>query len=182
MATTHSTRIKKLGTIDTELAALRDQRAWIDARIANLESTRKEELIALTTNMLTGMNLARVSASAICAALHDVLDRSGDGRRAEAEGGLDGETVETFVRITRNVAIRKRTVLEQCGLHWHGRDGGWSGVVSAARLPRLREVFGDRVERPPLIEERQPHSSVQESAHGSGLPRRRAQQQADELS
>lgn len=166
MATTHRARIKQLERADAELAALRDQRAQIDARITSLESTRKEDLIALATDILIGMDLAQVSASTICTrltALHDAVDRSVGDHTAEVEEVADEEKVETFIKITRNTAVRKRVILQQCGLHWHGRDAGWTGVVGAVTLAKLREVFGDRVEKPPLIEPREPRLSAQES-------------------
>lgn len=166
MATTHRTRIKQLESADAELAALRDQRARIDARIASLESTRKEELIALATDILNDMNLAQVPALTIFAhltALDGAVDRSHGDHPAEVEEVTDEEKVEAFVKITRNTAIRKRIILEQCGLHWHGRDAGWTGVVGAVTLAKLRDVFGDRVEKPPLIEPREPCLSAQES-------------------
>ncbi|WGD50053.1 hypothetical protein QA641_31090 [Bradyrhizobium sp. CB1650] len=165
MATTHHTRIKQLESADAELADLRDQRARIDARIASLESTRKEELIALATDILNDMNLAQVPVLTIFAhltALDGAVDRSDGDHPAKFEEDAE-EKVEAFVKITRNTAIRKRIILEQCGLHWHGRDAGWTGVVGAVTLAKLREVFGDRVEKPPLIEPREPRLSAQES-------------------
>lgn len=103
------------------------------------------------TDILNGMNLAQVSASTICAALHDAVDRSGGDHAAEVEEIVDEEKVDTFVRISRNAGKRKRAVLVRCGLHWHGRDGGWTGRVGDATLTKLRDVFGDKVEKPPLI-------------------------------
>jgi hypothetical protein len=154
MATTHRTRIKQLECADAELAALRNQRARIDARIASLESSRKADLRELAGEILNGLNLSQVPVSAIFAhltALDRAVVRSDRGDTATAEENADDEKVETFVKITRNTAVRKRVILERCGLHWHGRDAGWTGVVGSAALTQLRDVFGDRVEKPPLI-------------------------------
>jgi hypothetical protein len=152
MATTHRTRIKQLERADAELAALRDQRARIDARIASLESTRKKDLVAFAADILNGMDLARVSASTICArltSLHDAVVRNDEGHIATVDANAAYDKVEAFVKISRNASEDKRKLLENAGLHWHGRDGGWTGAVGSASLAQLRDVFGDKVEKPP---------------------------------
>ncbi|WP_369725617.1 hypothetical protein AB8Z38_13385 [Bradyrhizobium sp. LLZ17] len=151
MATTRRTRIKDVERADAELAALRDQRARIDARIEALESTRKADLLKLASDILHGLDLSHVPVLTIIARLSAL-----DGV-AESSEGVDTarveevEKVETFIRFTRNAGSRKRALLERCGLHWHGRDAGWTGVVGSATLAQLRDVFGDKVEKPPLI-------------------------------
>ena len=37
------------------------------------------------------------------------------------------------------------------GLHWHGRQAGWVGVVTTAQLAELRRTFGGRVEKPEQV-------------------------------
>jgi flagellar biosynthesis chaperone FliJ len=167
MAAIHRTRIKQLEGADAELAALRDQRARIDARIASLESTRKAYLLEFASEIINGLNLSQVPISAIFAHLsaldRAVVVRSDGGDTTTAEENADDEKVETFIKITRNTAVRKRVILERCGLHWHGRDAGWTGVVGSAALTQLRDVFGDRVEKPPLIAPGEFPLSAQES-------------------
>ena len=105
-----------------------------------------------------------MSAGSVCArlaALHDAVDRSVGDHAAEERA--DEEKVETFIKITRNTAARKRIILVDCGLHWHGRDAGWTGSVGAVTLAKLREVFGDKVQKPPLIEPGEPRLSAQEN-------------------
>lgn len=76
-----------------------------------------------------------------------------------AEGGVDGSvlpdplpdaqaTIQAFVKFGRNGSAANRRALESAGLHWHGRDGGWTGNVTPAALAHLRKVFGKRVEKP----------------------------------
>ncbi len=54
------------------------------------------------------------------------------------------------MKVSRNVSVSNREVLESAGLHWHGRDGGWIGSVTHTQLADLRRVFGKRVEKPEL--------------------------------
>ncbi|OSI64707.1 MULTISPECIES: hypothetical protein [Bradyrhizobium] len=167
MATTHRARIKQLEHIDAELAALRDQRARMDARIAILESTRRADLLELASEILAGVDLLQMPVSAICAyltALDGAVPRSDGADLATTKENAGDEKIATFIKISRNVGKRKRALLEQAGLHWHGRDGGWTGFVGSAALTQLRDVFGDKVEKPRLVAPEAPSSSAQESA------------------
>jgi hypothetical protein len=63
----------------------------------------------------------------------------------------EGADIEVFVKIGRNASSSNRQALETAGLHWHGRQAGWVGVVTAAQLAELRRTFGGRVEEPEQV-------------------------------
>lgn len=158
MAIRRRTRIKELERIDVELAALRDQRARIDARIASLEARRKAGLLEVVNEIVSGLDLSQVPVTRVLARLTtlDKVQRDGDDNAATEEDvdrrQRGEENIKTLVKLSRNTATAKRAILEGSGLRWNGRAAGWSGTVGSAELARLRLVFKERVTMPPTID------------------------------
>jgi len=163
MATTPRTLIKDVERADAELAALRDQRARIDARIEALESTRKADILKVATGILSGLDLSHLPALTVVARLSALLGAADSSDGADTSTAEEVHKIETFIRFTRNAGSRKRALLERCGLRWHGRHAGWTGVVGSAALAQLRDVFGNKVEKPPFMAHEGGSLSAQES-------------------
>jgi hypothetical protein len=63
---------------------------------------------------------------------------------------FDDEVVDrnrqvVFVKITRNLSADNRRAIEEHGLRWNGKRGGWKGMAEIAAIKSLREKFGDRL-------------------------------------
>jgi len=167
MNATHRNHIKKLERIDSELAALRDEHARICVRIAELETTRRTGIAAFASEIVSGLDLSRVSVSQLMdrlATLNDVRHADDDSAATEGDVNHARGDVNVFVRISRNASVEKRALLDAHGLRWNGRTGGWSGSVSATQLAKLHLVFKSKVTARPMPGADEPSAISQESA------------------
>jgi hypothetical protein len=64
---------------------------------------------------------------------------------SEPEAEVDRRECEVFIKLSSNTSAANRETLEQSGLRWNGRLGGWKGNVGAAAADILRQRFGDRL-------------------------------------
>ncbi|HEV2159325.1 hypothetical protein [Bradyrhizobium sp.] len=153
------TRImKELETSEVVLARLREERALLDARIAQLEERRQADVLQLIVDTATRFNLAQLPAASIVAGLELLAQSACVDRPVLDPGGTDAnssddpqeELVPVIVRLTRNTSAVNRVMLENAGVRWNGRAAGWSGRVTPDALRHLREIFPGRVKGPDL--------------------------------
>jgi len=153
------TRImKELETSEVVLARLREERALLDAKIAQLEERRQADVLQLIVDTATRVNLAQLPAASIVAGLELLAQSACVDRPVLDPGGTDAnssddpqeELVPVIVRLTRNTSAVNRVMLENAGVRWNGRAAGWSGRVTPDALRHLREIFPGRVKGPDL--------------------------------
>ena len=133
------TRImKELETSEVVLARLREERALLDAKIAQLEERRQADVLQLIVDSATRFNLAQLPAASIVAGLELLAQSACVDRPVLDPGGTDAnssddpqeELVPVIVRLTRNTSAVNRVMLENAGVRWNGRAAGWSGRVT----------------------------------------------------
>ncbi|MBR0784804.1 hypothetical protein [Bradyrhizobium iriomotense] len=151
------TRImKELETSEVVLARLREERALLDAKIAQLEERRQADVLQLIVDTATRFNLAQLPAASIVAGLELLAQSACVDRPVLDPGGTDAdssddpqeELVPVIVRLTRNTSAVNREMLENAGVRWNGRARGWTGRVTPDALRHLNEIFPGRVEGP----------------------------------
>src|SRR5690242_16108455 len=129
--------IKELETSEVVLARLREERALLDARIAQLEERRQADVLQLIMDTATRFNLAQLPAASIVAGLELLAQSARVDRPVLDPGPADANRsndprealLPVIVRLTRNTSAANRVALETAGLRWNGRSGGWSGRV-----------------------------------------------------
>ena len=165
MSARHHNPIKQLERIDIELAALREQRTGIEARIATLKAERKAGVLEIASQTLSRLDLSQVSVPQLLARLESLNDVDHDeDDTATTADPVRGDCIKAFVKLSRNTTKENRALLESSSLRWNGRAAGWTGSIGSAELARLHLVFKDRVTPQPMIDAGVPPAPSQESA------------------
>jgi hypothetical protein len=114
--------VREIETDQARIAGLRKERDRIDQEILHLLATNKDRLVRLVSGTVEQLDLSRLPVRALVSSLAMLSEDAED----EAERLPEEEaTIDTFVKIGRNVSLSNRLALEGAGLHWHGaRPGG----------------------------------------------------------
>ncbi len=160
-----TTIVKELESSGARLAALQRQQDNLQREIARLKDERAVGVERMIIDIVRQHGIANLPISEIVAALDRLARSAGEslsgvqsegmiGRRDDIVAAAEqvdatGELgVETFVKISNNSSAENRAALENAGLWWNGKQGGFVGRCDAATIARLRETFGARVLKP----------------------------------
>lgn len=142
------TLVREIESNQARIAVLREDHARIGQEIAHLVAANKAKVLELVGVEVERLGLSQLPIHNLLSSLSMlgkglVVDHVLPNSLPEAEA-----SIQAFVRFSRNASASNRRLLESAGLHWHGRDGGWTGNVTPAALAYLRQAFGKRVEKP----------------------------------
>lgn len=160
-----SSEIRKLEAEATRILKRRQRHEARGRRLAEAERGHDEAidaviLSAIRTAGLTQLPLSEllehIRAIGLSVATSDVGEsapkRNDDSEALHLQSGgsmpehnVDRGGSEVFVKLSSNASAAHRQILEQSGLRWNGRRGGWVGNVGDAATDNLRERFGDRL-------------------------------------
>ncbi|MEY9358684.1 hypothetical protein ABH994_001405 [Bradyrhizobium yuanmingense] len=146
-------RMKELQNTQATLARLRVQRTEIDAEISRLEAVQEAQVTQVVIEKVKALGIAGLPIAQVLAGLDKIIEGMPQVSPASKDGYSECDEhadIATFVRLSRNASPANRHALESAGLHWNGRAGGWTGLITATALGRLRTEFGARVEKPEL--------------------------------
>lgn len=129
------------------IAALRNDQVRIGKEIEELMLANKANIMTLVGNAVERLDFGSVAIDDLLLLISKMTESVGV-RSASVASCISPGTIQAFVRLSRNASVSNRKVLDSAGLRWNGRSGGWTGLVSAAQLAELRQVFGLRVEKP----------------------------------
>lgn len=132
-----------LGRADALLARLLKARDDIHARIALVQNEREEQVLARLREAGAGQLPPE--------ALEKLIENIRAAVQVQTTASIDEadtkqDCVKVKVRLSRNAGEQKQGALRAAGLVWNGKQGRYIGRVSKARLAKLIEQFGDRVE------------------------------------
>jgi hypothetical protein len=142
------TLVREIESNQTRIAELREDHARIGREIAHLVAANNAKVLQIVGAEVERLNLSQLP-------IHNLLSSlSMLGKGLVVDPGLPTSSpktdanIQAFVKLSRNASASNRRLLESAGLHWHGRDAGWTGNVTPAALADLRLAFGERVEKP----------------------------------
>jgi hypothetical protein len=144
------------------IAALRNDQARIDEEIKTLTMANKTSVMTLVGNAVERLDFGSVAVDDLLSLIAKMAETVGDRSASVAPG-----TIQAVVRLSRNASVSNRKTLDAAGLRWNGRRERWTGLISAAQLAELRQVFGKRVEKPEEGEEGQDPGSPIDGAQGA---------------
>lgn len=160
---------RRLGTLvrdieknQTRIAALRNDQARIGEEIETLIKANKSNVMKLVGNAVEHLDFGSLAIIDFLSLITKLAETVGDRSASVAPG-----TIQTVVRLSRNASVSNREALDTAGLCWNGRRERWTGLVSAAQLTELRQVFGKRVEKPEEGDEGQDLGSTVDGALGT---------------
>jgi hypothetical protein len=140
--------VREIEHAQAKIAVLREEHARTGQELSYWVGMHKNKVMELVGATVERVDLSQVPIHNLLSSLsrlgEDAYDRSNATLAEEAD-------IEVFVKIGRNASSSNRQALEMAGLHWHGRQAGWVGVVSTAQLVELRRTFGGRVEKPEQV-------------------------------
>lgn len=158
------TIVEQLENSSVRLAALQRQR---DELLREISRTKEEHDLGVErmivdivrrdgiANLPIGEIVATLHrlASSTAESLNDIQSEKMIGPRSDVVADVRRDAgpqsgIETFVRISCNASADNRQRLQDAGLAWNGRKGGFVGWTDAATIARLRETFGARVLKP----------------------------------
>lgn len=141
------TLVREIELNQTRIAELREDHARIGREISQLVAASKAKVAELVGAEVERLNLSQLPIHYLLSSLAKLGEGGAGADHAltnplpQAEPGI-----QAFVKFSRNCSVANRHTLESAGLHWNGRDAGWTGNVTPAQLASLREVFEGRVE------------------------------------
>lgn len=166
------TIVKELESSGARLAALQRQQDDLASEISRAKKEHDLGVERMIIDIVRRNGIANLPIADIVASLDRLAkaeDLAGDRRPEEAPGPRDdvvaaaeqadaaGEPgAETFVKISSNASADNRQTLENAGLRWNGKRGGYIGRTDAATIARLRETFGARVLKPVQVSSSEP--------------------------
>lgn len=123
-----------------------------DAEIPRLEAVQEAQVTQVVIEKAKALGIVGLPAQVLAG-----LDKISESMPQVSPASKDGYSecdeqadITTVVRLSRNASPANRHARESAGLHWNGRAGGWTGLITATALGRLRTDFGARVEKPEL--------------------------------
>ncbi|SPP93283.1 hypothetical protein [Bradyrhizobium vignae] len=154
-----ATEIKKL---EAEAARLLKRRLRHEAEAGQLAKDEKAHDEAVEATILSSLReagltklpltqvLATIRALGAEAAAKDIPRNRALEATERASGGSlygseDAAVREVFVKISRNVSADNRAIIDDAGLGWNGKLGGWKGRVDSTAIEKLQNHFVDRV-------------------------------------
>lgn len=138
--------VRELEHAQAKIAVLREEHARTGLELSHWVGVHKNKVLELVGAAVERLDLSQVPIHDLLSSLTKLAENVAHDR---ANATLAEEAdIEAFVRIGRNASSSNRQALEMAGLHWHGRQAGWVGVVTTAQLAELRRTFGGRVEKP----------------------------------
>jgi hypothetical protein len=141
--------IREIEHAQAKIAALREEYARTGQELSYWVGMHKSKVVELVGATVERLDLSHVPIQNLLSSLTQLGD---DAVRNGANATLAEEAdIEVFVKIGRNASSSNRRALETAGLHWHGRQAGWLGVVTTAQLAELRRTFGGRLEKPEQV-------------------------------
>ena len=154
--------IREIEQAQAKIAVLREEHARTSQELSYWVGTHKNKVMELVGATVERLDLSHVPIHNLLSSLTRLgEDAVHDGTDATL---MEEADTDVFVKIGRNASSSNRRALEMARLHWHGRQAGWVGVVTAAQLAELRRTFGGRVEKPEQVGAEEDPGEPQEDA------------------
>jgi hypothetical protein len=154
--------------LELETARIANRRQRHEAQGLDLAEAERHHQATLENFVLEGIRAAgltrlplsvileKIKALGVGPAVQEVGSDPGNPRSVKPfDEEVDRNRQVVFVKITRNLSVDNRRAIEEHGLRWNGKRGGWKGMAGAAAIEGLREKFGDRLT---ILSEKQPPS------------------------
>lgn len=177
-----TTIIKELESSGARLAVLQRQQEELARELSRIKEKHDLGVEHLIIDIVRRSGIANLPISEIVAALDRLARSTGESlsgvqseemtrprddivAAAELAHATGEPGAETFVKISSNASAENRAALENAGLRWNGKQGGFVGRCDAATIARLRETFGARVLKPIQVAQSE-HTTPNKDAAG----------------
>src|SRR5260370_27145416 len=138
------TLVREIMQTQERIAVLREDQARIGQEISHLIATNKTKVMELVGDAVGRLDLSQLPINDFLFRLSGLCEGVVNDRVLPNSPLAAEAKIEAFVKVSRNVSVSNRQVLESAGLPRHGGGGG--GVCRGTPTPPSgpRRVFGER--------------------------------------